>query len=72
MVHVRDAIPSDRPVLVEFMATLNAVEHQWETDRALEAASACRHLTYLEHLVRDHAGFVLVAERNDRLAGFNW
>ena len=70
MVDVRDATPADRSVLVGFMAALNAVEHQWESDRALEPAAADEHIAYLEGLVRDQAGFMLLAEENQQPAGF--
>ena len=70
MVHVRDATVADRLPLIDFMAALNVVEHQWQDDRALDRPAADRHLAYLEDLVRAQAGFTLVAEDGAGLLGF--
>ena len=67
---LREAKPGDRPALVRFTAALNAVEHELVPDRALGEAAADRHLAYLEELVAQQEGFVLVAARGESLLGF--
>lgn len=65
----RDARPEDRPSLVAFMAALQDYERGLHSDRSDGAGMASDHLAYLEQLVAEQEGFILVAESGDGLVG---
>ncbi len=67
---LRDAEPRDRPILVRFIAALNAFEKALQPDRALGEAAAEEHLAYLESLVAQQDGFVLIAAGDAGPLGF--
>lgn len=66
---IREAAPGDRPALVGFMAGLQDYECDLHPDRAEAAAMADGHLAYLEQLVAERQGFILVAEAPNKTGG---
>jgi len=69
-VTVRDARPSDRDLIVDFLLALNIHEYAMRTDRDTTRTGADAHLRSLEEDIRYSRGFILVGEIADEPAGF--
>lgn len=69
-VTIRDATTEDRPALARMMQGLNRFEDAITGDRLTDAESAARHVAYLEDIVMDDGGCVLVAEHDGAVVGF--
>jgi ribosomal protein S18 acetylase RimI-like enzyme len=67
---IRRAQPADRPALVRLMAELQEFERAMHDNRAPGALIADAHLAYLEQLVADTGGCMLVAEAGGASIGF--
>ncbi len=67
---VRDAVPSDRPLLVEYMAGLQDTEHALHANRLPGAEIADGFLALEEKRVAKDHGRVFVAEVDGEPAGF--
>lgn len=69
-VTIRDANAQDRPALARMMQGLNQFEDAITGDRLTDAESAARHVSYLEDIVMDDGGCVLVADLAGAVVGF--
>lgn len=67
---IRDATDEDRPALARLMQGLNRFEDAITGDRLTDADSAAKHVSYLEDVVMDDGGCVLVAEYGGAVVGF--
>ncbi len=67
---IRDATPEDRPALARMMQGLNQFEGAITGDRLTDAENAAKHVSYLEDVVMDDGGCVLVADLGGAAVGF--
>ncbi|MEQ8666995.1 MAG: GNAT family N-acetyltransferase [Rhodospirillales bacterium] len=67
---IRDARPADRPIVVAFMAELQAFERTLCANRADAASMAAGHTEYLFAEIAAKDGFCLIAEDAGAPAGF--
>lgn len=67
---IRDATEEDRPSLAHMMQGLNQFEDAITGDRLTDAENAAKHVAYLEDIVMDDGGCVLVAECGGAVIGF--
>lgn len=67
---IRDAEPSDKPALIRFMGLLQEVERKLHPSRRPGEDIAASHLDYLENIVREQDGRILVAQHEGEIAGF--
>jgi DNA-binding HxlR family transcriptional regulator/GNAT superfamily N-acetyltransferase len=67
---IRDAVISDRETLVRFMINLQEYERSLHPSRSHGKIIGDDHLGYLENIVKQLEGRILVAESNQQLFGF--
>jgi hypothetical protein len=67
---IRQAVPRDREILVNFMTQLQEFERTLHPNRSDGRLIASDHLAYLERLASEQNGCILVAESLGELLGF--
>jgi hypothetical protein len=67
---IRQAVPSDREILIDFMINLQEFERSLHPNRSDGILIGNDHLAYLERLASEQNGCILVAESLGELVGF--
>ena len=70
VMQIRDAGPDDKPALIRFMGLLQDVERRLHPSRRPGGDIAASHLGYLENVVREQEGRLLIATIDGTPAGF--
>ncbi len=67
---IREARPEDHDFLVEFTLALNIHEYETRKDRDTTLEGAEAHIKSLKEEIREHGGFILLAEIAHQPVGF--